>query len=46
LDENRSDRFLARDVLGGDIDQLLRGLWLIAAELMHQGSVVCVGPEH
>jgi hypothetical protein len=37
---------LARGVPSGNVEQLLRGLWLITAELMHQGSVVCAGPEH
>jgi hypothetical protein len=29
----------------GDVEQLLRGLWLIVAELMHQGPVVHAGPK-
>jgi hypothetical protein len=45
LDKNGSDCLLARGVPGGDIEQLLHGLWLIMAELMHQGSVVCAGLE-
>jgi hypothetical protein len=32
-------------VPGGDVKQLLRGLGLIAPELMHQGSVAHFGPE-
>jgi hypothetical protein len=45
LDKNGSDRLLARGMPSGDIEHLLHGPWLIAAELMHQGSVVRVGPE-
>jgi hypothetical protein len=44
MDENSPDRLLARGVPGGNVEQLLHGLWLIAAELMHQGSIVCARP--
>jgi hypothetical protein len=45
LDENGPNRLLTRGVLGGDVEQLLRSLWLIAAELIHQGSTARAGPE-
>jgi hypothetical protein len=45
LDKNGPDCLLTRGVLGGNVEQLLRGLWLIAAELMHQGSIASAGPE-
>jgi hypothetical protein len=45
LDKNSPDRLLARGMPSGDIEHLLRGPWLIAAELMHQGSAVRVRPE-
>jgi hypothetical protein len=45
LDENGSDHLLARGVPNGDVKQLLRGPWLIVAELMCQGSTVHVGPN-
>jgi hypothetical protein len=32
-------------VPGGDVKQLLCGLWLIAAELMHEGPTVHAGPK-
>jgi hypothetical protein len=32
-------------VPGGEVEQLLHGLWLIAAELMHQGPAICAGPK-
>jgi hypothetical protein len=35
----------ARGMPGGDVEELLRGLWLVTAELMHQDSVVHVRPE-
>jgi hypothetical protein len=43
--KNSPDRLLARGVPAGDVEQLLRGLWLITVELMHQGSTARVGPE-
>jgi hypothetical protein len=46
VDKNNSDRLLARGVLGGNVEQLLRGLWLIAVEVMNQGSTIHSGPEH
>jgi hypothetical protein len=30
----------------GNVEELLCGIWLVMAELMHQGSTVHVGPEH
>jgi hypothetical protein len=45
LDENVPDRLLSRGVPGGDVEQLLHGLWLVMAELMHLGSIVHAGPE-
>jgi hypothetical protein len=30
---------------GGDVEELLRGLWLVTAELMHDGSTVHAGQE-
>jgi hypothetical protein len=32
-------------VHGGDVMDLLRGLWLVTTELVHQGSACCAGPE-
>jgi hypothetical protein len=29
----------------GDVEKLLRGLWLVTTELLHQGLAVCAGPE-
>jgi hypothetical protein len=46
LYENGPDHLLTRGVPDGDVEELLHRLWLIAAELMHQGSPVCAGPEH
>jgi hypothetical protein len=40
LDENGPDRLLVRSVPGGDIEQLIHGLWLVASELMHHDLVV------
>jgi hypothetical protein len=45
LDENGPDRLLARGMPGGDDEELIRGLWLVMAELMHQGSIVCARLE-
>jgi hypothetical protein len=45
LDENGSNRLLARGVPGGDVGQLLHGLWLITDELLHWGSAVHSVPE-
>jgi hypothetical protein len=45
LDENGPDCLLARRVPGGDVKQLLCGLWLIVAELMHEGPTVHAGPK-
>jgi hypothetical protein len=46
MDENGPDRLLARGMPCGDVENLLRGIWLVTVELMHQGSAVCAGPEH
>jgi hypothetical protein len=43
--ENGPDHLLARGKPGGDVEELLHGLWLITANLMHQGSAVRAGPE-
>jgi hypothetical protein len=45
LHENVPDFFLARVVPSSDVEELLRGLWLVTAELVHQGSIVFVGLE-
>jgi hypothetical protein len=45
LDENGSDCLLTGGMPGADVEQLLHGLQLITAELVHQGSAVHVGPE-
>jgi hypothetical protein len=45
LNKNGSDRLLARGVPGGDVEELLCGLWLVTAELMHDGSTVRAGQE-
>jgi hypothetical protein len=37
---------LTEGMLGGDIKQPLGGVWLIMAELMHQGIAHCAKPEH
>jgi hypothetical protein len=31
---------------GGNVEELLRSLWLVMTELVHQGSAVCARPEH
>jgi hypothetical protein len=46
LNKNGSDRLLAIGVPSGDVEQLLCCLWLIAVELMQQGSAVRAGQEH
>jgi hypothetical protein len=33
-------------VPGGDVEELLSGLWLLASEVMHQGSASRARPEH
>jgi hypothetical protein len=45
LDKNVSNCLLTRGVLGGDVEQLLCGLWLITTKVMHQGPTAGVGPE-
>jgi hypothetical protein len=37
LYENGPNRLLTRGLPGGEVEELLHGLWLITAELMHQG---------
>jgi hypothetical protein len=32
-------------VPGGDVEQLLHGIWLITADLVHQGLIVRAIPE-
>jgi hypothetical protein len=46
LNENSPDHLLTRGMPGGDVEELLCVFWLVMAELMHQGSAVCAGPEH
>jgi hypothetical protein len=45
LKGNGPDHLLARGMLGGNVEKLLNSLWLVTAELMPQGSPVCVRPE-
>jgi hypothetical protein len=45
LHENGTDSFRTRGVPGYDVEEFLHGLWLVMAELMHQRSIVHVGPE-
>jgi hypothetical protein len=45
LDKNGPNHVLTRGVPGGNVEQLIHGLWLIAAELMHQALVVHAVPE-
>jgi hypothetical protein len=45
LDENGPGHLLARGMPGGNVKQLLRGLWLITTELMHQGLAIHAEPE-
>jgi hypothetical protein len=44
--KDNPNRLLARGVPGGDIKQLLDGVWLITAELIHQGMTHHAGPKH
>ena len=37
--EDRSDRLLARGVAGGDVEELLGGLWALTSQLVNQGLV-------
>jgi hypothetical protein len=39
LNKNGPDRFLARGMLGGNVEKLFHGLWLVTTELVHKGSV-------
>jgi hypothetical protein len=45
LHENGPDCFLARVVPSSDVEELLRGLWLVTAKLVHQGSTIFVRLE-
>jgi hypothetical protein len=45
LDENGLNHLLTGRVVGGDVEQLLRGLWLVTTELIHKDSVVHSGLE-
>jgi hypothetical protein len=45
LHDNSPDSFLARGMLGGDVEKFFCGHWLVMAELLYQGSTVCAGPE-
>jgi hypothetical protein len=45
LHENSHDRFVARGIPGGDVEEFFYGLSLVTAELMYQGLVVCARPE-
>jgi hypothetical protein len=40
LNENGPDHLLTRGMPGGNVEKLIHGLWLVMAELMHQGSIV------
>jgi hypothetical protein len=46
LDKNGPDYLFTGGMPGGDIEQLLRGLWLVLAELMHKGLTACAGLEY
>jgi hypothetical protein len=39
------DHFLTRGVPNGNVEEVLHGLWLVMAELMHQGLAGCAAPE-
>jgi hypothetical protein len=39
LNKNGPDRLLARGMLGGNVEKLFHGLWLVTTELVHKGSV-------
>jgi hypothetical protein len=45
LDENGPGHLLTRGMPSGNVKQLLRGLWLIMVELMHQGLAIHAKPE-
>jgi hypothetical protein len=45
LDENSPDHLLTRGMPGGNVEQLLRGLWLIVTKLVHQALGAHAGPE-
>jgi hypothetical protein len=45
LDQKGLNCLLARGMPGGNVEQLLHGLWLITAELMQQGLILCARPE-
>jgi hypothetical protein len=46
LHKNSPDHFLARGMPGGDVEEFFCGLWLVKAELVYKGSIVCAGLEH
>jgi hypothetical protein len=45
LDKDDPNRLLTRGMPGGDVEELLRALWLVTTELMHYGSIVHVRPQ-
>jgi hypothetical protein len=45
LHKNGLDCFLARGMPGGDVEELLCGLWLVTTELVQQCSEDCAGPK-
>jgi hypothetical protein len=45
LNEKGHNRLLTEGMPSGDVEKLLRGLRLVTAKLMHQGSTVRVGLE-
>jgi hypothetical protein len=45
LHENSPDALLARGMPSSNVEELLCGLGLVMAELVHQGSVVYTRPE-
>jgi hypothetical protein len=45
LNEKGHNRLLTEGMPDGDVEKLLRGLQLVTAKLMHQGSTVRVGLE-
>jgi hypothetical protein len=45
LDKDDPIRLLTRGMPGGDVEELLRALWLVTTELMHYGLIVHVRPQ-
>jgi hypothetical protein len=45
LNKNGPGHLISRGVPGGNVEELIRDLWLVMSELMHQGLTVCVRPE-